>query len=112
MPLALIVNELVTNAIKHGMAEAAITVKLGRSSEGYRIAVRNRGVLPVGYDPAAVSSFGMRMVMGMVKQLEGRLEASCMADETEFAVTFKASLPQPAQLSVVTTRSQGASASA
>ncbi|HZP76371.1 MAG TPA: histidine kinase dimerization/phosphoacceptor domain -containing protein [Pseudolabrys sp.] len=101
MPLALIVNELITNAIKHGTPNAPVTVKLGRSNGGCRLAVRNRGTLPIGYEPAAAPGFGMRMVLGMVKQLDGRLEASCMAEETEFAVTFKASLPQPATLSVV-----------
>jgi len=101
MPLALTVNELITNAIKHGTAESPITVKLGRSSEGWRIAVRNRGALPIGFDPSATSGFGMRMVIGMVKQIDGRLECSCMADETEFAVTFKATVAQPAPLSVI-----------
>lgn len=101
MPLALTVNELITNAIKHGAPETPITVKLGRSSGGWRIAVRNRGGLPIGFDPAAATGFGMRMVIGMVKQIDGRLECSCMADETEFAVTFKATVTQPASLSVV-----------
>ncbi len=107
MPLALIVNELVTNAIKHGTPNTPVMVKLGRSSAGVRVAVRNRGTLPIGYEPAAAPGFGMRMVLGMLKQLDGRLEASCMADEVEFAVTFKASLAQPAQLKVVDGREAG-----
>ncbi len=101
MPLALIVNELITNAIKHGAANTAVTVKLGRSNAGVRVAVRNHGALPIGYEPSAAPGFGMRMVLGMVRQLDGRLEASSMADEVEFAVTFKASLAQPAPLKVV-----------
>jgi HAMP domain-containing protein len=101
MPLALIVNELITNAIKHGAANTAVTVKLGRSNAGVRVAVRNHGALPIGYEPSAAPGFGMSMVLGMVRQLDGRLEASSMADEVEFAVTFKASLAQPAPLKVV-----------
>ena len=96
MPLALVVNELVTNAIKHGGAEPAISVRLGRSSEGCRLAVRNRGSLPPGYDPAATKGFGMRMVRSTMAQLGGRFEAASMGDETEFAVTFHPTVAQPA----------------
>jgi two-component sensor histidine kinase len=96
MPLALVVNELVTNAIKHGGPDPAITVRLGRSSEGCRLAVRNRGSLPPGYDPAVTKGFGMRMVRSTVGQLGGRFEAASMGDETEFAVTFQPTVAQPA----------------
>ncbi|HEV2602076.1 MAG TPA: cache domain-containing protein [Microvirga sp.] len=95
MPLALVVNELVTNAIKHGGVDPAITVKLGRSSEGCRLAVRNRGELPPGYDPSTTRGFGMRMVRSTMAQLQGRLEAASMGSETEFAVTFEPTVTQP-----------------
>jgi two-component sensor histidine kinase len=101
MPLALVVNELVTNAVKHGGDEPAVTVKLGRSSEGARLAVRNRGTLPAGYDPVTTNGFGMRMVRSTVAQLGGRLEAASMAGETEFSITFKPALAQPPALAVV-----------
>jgi two-component sensor histidine kinase len=102
MPLALIANELVTNAVKHGGgAQAGVTVKLGHSSEGCRLAVRNRGTLPTGYRPEASRGFGMRMVTSMVGQLEGRLEAASMAGETEFAVTFRPKIEQSPLLTVV-----------
>jgi two-component sensor histidine kinase len=105
MPLALIVNELVTNAVKHGGgAQAGVTVKLGHSSEGCRLAVRNRGTLPTGYRPEASRGFGMRMVTSMVGQLGGRLEAASMAGETEFAVTFQPKVEQPPLLTVVSER--------
>ena len=101
MPLALVVNELVTNAIKHGGPEPAITVKLGRSSEGCRLAVRNRGDLPPNYKPDATRGFGMRMVRSTVSQLNGHLEAASMGGETEFAVTFQPTVPQPTVFTVV-----------
>ncbi len=96
MPLALVVNELVTNAIKHGGEEPSITVRLGRSSEGCRLAVRNRGSLAPGYDPATTKGFGMRMVRSTVAQLGGRFEAASLGGETEFAVTFQPTVAQPA----------------
>ncbi len=94
MPLALVVNELVTNAIKHGGMDPSLTVKLGRSSEGCRLAVRNRGELPPNYDPNKTTGFGIRMVRSTVAQLGGRFEAASMAGETEFAITFQPSVQQ------------------
>jgi two-component sensor histidine kinase len=105
MPLALIVNELITNAVKHGDGpEAAVTVKLGHSSEGCRLAVRNLGSLPTGYRPESSRGFGMRMVISMVDQLGGRLEAASMAGETEFAVTFQPKIEQPTLLTLIADR--------
>jgi two-component sensor histidine kinase len=102
MPLSLVVNELVTNAIKHGGPVPSITVKLGRSSEGCRLAVRNRGELPPNYNPAQTKGFGMRMVRSTVAQLSGHLEAASMGGETEFAVTFQPTVPQPTVFTVIT----------
>jgi two-component sensor histidine kinase len=101
MPLALVVNELVTNAIKHGGTDPSITVKLGWSSEGCRLAVRNRGELPTNYDPTNTKGFGMRMVRTTVDQLGGHFEAASMAGETEFAITFPPSVQQMAIARVV-----------
>jgi two-component sensor histidine kinase len=109
MPLALVVNELVTNAVKHGGGpDASVTIKLGRSSEGCRLAVRNRGTLPAGYRPENSRGFGMRMVISMVEQLNGRLEAASMAGETEFAVSFGPKHQQPTLLTLVADRGRGA----
>jgi two-component sensor histidine kinase len=102
--LALIVNELVTNAIKHGDPNTPVEVKFGRSADGCRLAVRNAGALPADYNPARSSGFGMQMVKTLVDQLGGRLDVSCMAKETEFAVTFAPAVPQPPQLGLVEVR--------
>ncbi|MEJ1157213.1 sensor histidine kinase [Prosthecomicrobium sp. N25] len=101
MSLALVVNELVTNAIKHGGPGSAITVKLGRSSEGCRLAVRNRGSLPPDFRADDRRGFGMQMVNAMMRQLEGRLEVSSIAGETEFAVTFVPRPPAEVELAVL-----------
>jgi two-component sensor histidine kinase len=86
MPPALIVYELVTNAVKHGGGpEAQVTIKSGHSSEGCRLAARNRGTLP---PVIARMRRALRHANGHVhgQQLGGRLEAANMAGETEFAV--------------------------
>jgi two-component sensor histidine kinase len=106
MPLALVVNELVTNALKHGTGEVPVTIKLGRSNNGCRLAVRNGGALLPHYDPAATTGFGMQMVNRIVSQLNGKLEASTMGGETEFAITFVPKEPQPTILTVVASKSR------
>jgi two-component sensor histidine kinase len=121
MPLALVVNEFVTNALKHGTGDKLVTVKLGRSTNGCRLAVRNEGALPPNYDPSRTTGFGMQMVTRIVVQLNGRLEASSMGNETEFAVSFTPKEPQPTILTVIpgnidagrreTTKTSGASPS-
>ena len=99
--LALIVNELVTNAIKYGDRTAPVDVKFGRSADGCRLAVRNAGALPAGYNPMRNSGFGMQMVNMLVEQLGGRLDVSCMAGEIEFAIGFAPAVSQPPQLTLI-----------
>ncbi len=103
MPLALILNEFITNAAKHGCGGtgATVTVKIGRSSDGVRMAVRNAGSLPADYHIETRKGFGIQMANAMARQLDGRLEAASMAGETEFAITFAARLRQPAALQLL-----------
>lgn len=99
VPLALIVNELLTNAIKYG--SLPIIIRLGRSSGGCRLAVRNRGALPLDFSLDNTRRFGMRMVVMMVQRVGGRIESSSASGEVEFAVTFPLKTPQPTTLGVV-----------
>ena len=73
VPLGLIVAEFVANAAKHGAGH--IMVSLNHISPGeYALSVSDEGVgLPAGYDPAASSGLGMRMISTLVGQLHGRL---------------------------------------
>ena len=87
--------------VSHAAAFAALNRATWWGAGGCRLAVRNRGALPAGYDPVARAGFGLRMVLMMCKQLNGRLEAASLAGETEFAVTFALRLDQPPVLKVV-----------
>jgi two-component sensor histidine kinase len=72
VPLGLIVNELVTNAIKHG--RGPITVKLEPHAGGHALSVRNDGGdLPEGFDPAASTGLGMTLVSSLTAQIGGKL---------------------------------------
>jgi two-component sensor histidine kinase len=91
IPLGLIVNELVTNAIKHG--KGRITVKLEPQSgkKSYVLSVCNDGSdLPEGFDPAACHGLGMTLVTALAKQIGGELQIDRgnENDRTRFSVSF------------------------
>lgn len=77
VPCGLIVNELVTNALKYGYpAEKAGRVLVEAVLEAGRIvlSVSDNGVgLPPDFDPAAASTLGLQLVMNLAGQLGGRL---------------------------------------
>lgn len=77
VPLGLIVNELVENALKHAFPNdraGEIAVALRREGDGYRLAVRDDGV---GFDPeTARRGGGSRLVRSLAQQLGGRLEVT------------------------------------
>jgi len=78
VPLALLVNELVTNAVKHGFPDGRqgrIRVGLGPDPDDiWCLSVADDGVgLPPTFDPAAVGSLGMRLIRTLVRQIGGTL---------------------------------------
>ncbi|MFK7936416.1 MAG: histidine kinase dimerization/phosphoacceptor domain -containing protein, partial [Saprospiraceae bacterium] len=76
IPLGLIVNELITNALKYAFAEAeagTIEVNLQQKADGLLLRVRDNGI---GVDPEVFQnsrSFGNRMIRAFVAKLEGEL---------------------------------------
>ena len=73
-PVGLIVNELVTNAAKHGAGKITVTC---RRSDAWELIVCDQGAgFPLGFDPAtSVSGLGMRVVQSLTKQLGGKVTA-------------------------------------
>ena len=90
IPLGLIVNELVTNAIKHGKGK--ITVKLEpRSQKSHTLSISNKGSdLPEGFDPMASRGLGMSLVCALTKQIGGelRIDRGDRNDCTRFTLFF------------------------
>lgn len=78
VPVGLIVNEIATNAAKHGFATdepGAFRALLRADGASYRLVLTNSG----RRFPSAVSienpdSMGLRLVVGLVSQLDGRLD--------------------------------------
>lgn len=81
IPIGLLVNELVTNAVKYAYPEAAfpaggeIRVRAARMAEGLALDVADDGVgLPEDFDIARASrSLGMRVVLNLSRQLGATL---------------------------------------
>ncbi len=79
IPCGLILNELLTNALKHafpGDRAGRITISLGRR-EGPEIVmtVADDGIgMPAGFEPARSNSLGMELVITLLEQLEGSWE--------------------------------------
>lgn len=89
--VALIVNELVTNASKYAYPNRpgeTISVDLAKDGgDAVVVTVRDTGVgLPAGLVPAKSRSLGMRLVNALVAQLGARLTQPSRAAGTEFVI--------------------------
>ncbi len=91
----LIVNELVTNALKHGFKNeltGEVFVVLERESEHQlTLKVGNNGEVPVDLDLQNLQSMGLNLVINLVQQLKGTLELE-RNSETVFTIKFDKSL--------------------
>ena len=90
MPLALIANELLTNAVKYGVNERAartIRVRLGREDDWFFFYVEDDGP---GFDLQLVQqrSSGLRLVQGLARQLGGKFEVT-RTPATQCSVRFQ-----------------------
>jgi two-component sensor histidine kinase len=91
IPLALIVNELVSNAIKYAYPAGVpgeVEVSLRTLPEGgCRLTVADHGRgLPPGFDPARVDTLGMKVVRAFTGQLRGRLRVESNEPGARFSV--------------------------
>jgi two-component sensor histidine kinase len=93
MPLALILNELLTNAVKHGSIGGAIRVGLAHADGSYCLHVEDDGP---GFELEAAQrkrSSGLGLVGGLARQLGGTFEvqrakgARCIVRFPERSVT-------------------------
>jgi two-component sensor histidine kinase len=90
--IVLLVNELVTNAIKHAYPEAncRIWVTLSRRAKDViLITVRDEGAgLPADFDLKTGRGLGLRLVNAFTEQLRGELQMARREPGTEFAMTI------------------------
>jgi PAS domain S-box-containing protein len=74
-PLGIIINELLTNIMKHAFAgkkSGAITLSLAKNGSRVTLTVQDNGVgLPSGFDISASRGFGLMLVKMLSQQLGG-----------------------------------------
>jgi two-component sensor histidine kinase len=94
---ALIVNELIANAVKYAVPaqrECVIRVTVSATSDALVISVCDDGEgLPADFDLARPKGLGMRIVMAFVCQLGGTLAVEARRPGTEFIVTIPRQAP-------------------
>jgi PAS domain S-box-containing protein len=90
VPCGLIVNEVLSNALKHAFpgGRGAIFVRLERHEGRCVLTIRDDGIgLPPQFDLRAVDTLGLQLVRGLVQQIDGSLEVRSIIG-TEFRIDF------------------------
>lgn len=94
IPIALTLNELLTNAIKHSPAQAEVTCELHSRTDGARVEIANPGRLPEGFRienrPATVSGLGL--VRALLPRRHAALEIDQQGDRVVATITLRAPL--------------------
>ncbi|OYY92054.1 MAG: hypothetical protein B7Y45_00755 [Sphingomonas sp. 28-66-16] len=94
MPLAMIVNELLTNVVKYAFVDrAAGTIALSITTTGDTIAllIEDDGCgLPEGFDPSASTGLGMRIIAALTRQLGATLTLPPRARGAAFLLAIPA----------------------
>ncbi len=101
IPLGLIVNELLTNALKHAFPDQRSgKVTIGFKNEQSRIclSVCDDGIgLPNSFQSMSQSSLGLRLIAILVDQLDAHLSVASPPG-TQFHITFRGDTPLPHSL--------------
>ncbi|MBD1846848.1 PAS domain-containing protein [Cyanobacteria bacterium FACHB-63] len=91
IPCGLILNELMTNALKHGFMNeetGEVTVTLNHDSSGICLTVENNGkILPESFQLQEIRSMGLRLVNALANQLNAQITVE-KTQKTRFNVTF------------------------
>jgi len=92
VPCGLILNELVSNALKHAFPDGRtgeISIGLCEDGEDVALTVRDDGVgIPEGLDLQRTDSLGLKLVAILVEQLDGVIDIE-RSSGTAFTVTFR-----------------------
>ncbi len=91
VPCGLILNELVSNALKHGFPEGRtgqIDIELKQKNQHVCLVVTDNGIgLPANFDLDRTTTLGLQLVRTLVNQLSGTLEQNSNHG-TQFSITF------------------------
>ncbi len=90
IPLALIVNELITNAYKHAFTnkkEGAIEILLVENNKQVFLTIKDNGQ---GFDKTVIpkSSIGMEILGGLIEQINGTCNLTSDEKGTQYKISF------------------------
>jgi PAS domain S-box-containing protein len=92
VPCALLINELVSNALKYAFPnrQGEITLQFEQRTQGtYCLIVKDNGIgLPQHINPQQTDSLGMQLIYGLTEQLGGAIAINTQSG-TEFKIIFK-----------------------
>ena len=92
IPCALIINELVSNSLKHAFPDGRtgeVTIAIHRINGRYELTITDNGVgPPPDFDFQKTDSLGLQLVTGLVNQLDGTITLD-RTKGTTFIITFK-----------------------
>ena len=92
IPCGLIINELVSNSLKHAFKDAhdgKITVNMRKDKNLITMEVSDNGIgLPANFEVEKASTLGLKLVTTLVEQLEGNMVID-RSKGTSFKITFK-----------------------
>jgi len=98
IPCALVINELITNALKHafpGGRAGTVRVAFARTGGELRLEVADDGVgLPPGFEISDTMSMGFQVVRALTAQLDGVLDVESRIG-TLFRLTFAEGTRRP-----------------
>lgn len=90
--LALIISELLTNAIKYAFKDSAhnqISLTVSATKQEFQVSISDNGVgVPDGFDIAGANGFGLKIVDSLIKQLSGSLSLIPQERGTGFMIKF------------------------
>ena len=97
VPVALVVNELLTNSMKYAFREVRrgnIEISIRTIAQQIQIAISDDGVgMPDGFDPKKSKGLGMRIVSALTQQVRGKIDRLPAARGTSFVMT----MPKPTE---------------
>ncbi|MDO8869679.1 MAG: PAS domain S-box protein [Methanobacteriaceae archaeon] len=92
VPLGLIVNELITNSMKHAFPDGRngeITIGFHKNNDEFILSVKDNGIgFPEGLDFRQTKSLGLQLVNSLTEQIDGEIELN-KTNGTCFKIIFK-----------------------
>lgn len=95
VPTGLIINEIVTNALKHafvGKSSGELRIDMTQTAEDqFRLSIADNGVgFPDGVKPEELDSLGVQLIQALTQQLDGEMKIETAPGKgVKYIITFK-----------------------